>query len=266
MLLDNKFGLIYGVRNERSIAWGCAQSLAREGARLALAYFSEREEADVRRLVATLPNSESVFLHPCDLTDESQMTALHAAIKAEFKKLDFVIHGVAFANKKDLHGRFVDTSPDGFALALNTSAYTFVAAARHAEPLMTSGGSLVTLTYLGGQKIVRNYNVMGVAKAALEASTRYLANDLGPSGIRVNAVSPGPTMTLSARGISGFTEMYKTVAGYAPLRSNTTIGEVGDTAAFLCSDLGRGITGEIIYCDGGLHALAGGLPVNNSEV
>jgi enoyl-[acyl-carrier protein] reductase I len=263
MLLENKSGLIYGVRNERSIAWGCAQSMAREGARLALAYFSEREEKDVRKLAATLPNAESVFFHPCDLTNEDQMTALHIALKTEFKTLDFVVHGVAFAKKEDLSGRFIDTSPDGFALALNTSAYTFVSAARHAEPLMAAGGSLVTLTYLGGEKIVRNYNVMGVAKAALEASTRYLANDLGPSGIRVNAVSPGPTMTLSARGISGFTEMYKTVADYALLRKNTSIGEVGDTVAFLASDMGRGITGEIIYVDGGLHALAGGLPLTN---
>ena len=261
MLLENKSGLIYGVRNERSIAWGCAQSMAREGARLALAYFSEREEKDVRKLASTLPNADSILFVACDLTDEGQMVELHSKVKAEFGKLDFVVHGVAFAKKEDLSGRFVDTSADGFALALNTSAYTFVAAARHAEPLLVEagGGSLITLTYLGSERIVRNYNVMGVAKAALEASTRYLANDLGPLGIRVNAVSPGPTMTLSARGISGFTEMYKTVAAYAPLRQNTTIGEVGDTAAFLSSDLGRGITGEVIYVDGGLHALAGGL-------
>jgi enoyl-[acyl-carrier protein] reductase I len=267
MLLENRSGLIYGVRNERSIAWGCAQSLAREGARLALAYFSEREEKDVRKLAASLPNPDSVLFIPCDLTDEAQMTALHSTIKKEFGKLDFVVHGVAFANKEDLSGRFVDTSAAGFALALNTSAYTFVAAARHAEPLLTAagGGSLITLTYLGSERIVRNYNVMGVAKAALEASTRYLANDLGPLGIRVNAISPGPTMTLSARGISGFSEMYKTVAAYAPLRQNTTTGEVGDTAVYLASDLGRGVTGEVIHVDGGLHALAGGLQLSTTE-
>jgi enoyl-[acyl-carrier protein] reductase I len=259
MLLENKFGLIYGVRNERSIAWGCAYAAAREGARLALAYFSEREEKDVRKLASTLPNADSILFYPCDLTVEEQMAGLHSAIKSEFGRLDFVLHGVAFARKEDLTGRFVDTTADGFALALNTSAYTFVAAARHAEPLLINGGSLITLTYLGGEKIVKNYNVMGVAKAALEASTRYLANDLGPSGIRVNAVSPGPTMTLSARGISGFTDMYKKASAYAPLRQNTTISEVGDTVAFLSSDLARGITGEVIYVDGGLHALAGGL-------
>jgi len=257
MLLENKTGLIYGVRNERSIAWGCAQSLAREGARLALAYLGEREEKDVRKLAATLPNADSVFIHPCDLTDDDQVAALHAALKPEFPSLDFVVHGVAFAKKEDMNGRFVDTSAEGFALALNTSAYTFVAAARHAEPFMQeNGGSLITLTYLGSEKIVKNYNVMGVAKAALEASMRYLANDLGPSGIRVNAVSPGATMTLSARGIAGFTDMYKNSASLAPLRHNTQIGEVGDTVAFLASDLARYITGEVIYVDGGMHALA----------
>jgi enoyl-[acyl-carrier protein] reductase I len=256
MLLENKCGLIYGVRNERSIAWGCAQSVAREGARLALAYLSEREEKDVRKLAATLPNPESVIFFQCDLTVEDQIVALHEKIKTEFGRLDFVLHGVAFAKKEDLTGRFVDTSADGFALALNVSAYTFVAAARHAEPLMTNGGSLITLTYLGSEKIVKNYNVMGVAKAALESSTRYLANDLGPTGIRVNAVSPGPTMTLSARGISGFTDMYRNVPEFAPLRHNTTIHEVGDTVAFLASDLARGITGEVLYVDSGLHALA----------
>jgi enoyl-[acyl-carrier protein] reductase I len=256
MLLENKFGLIYGVRNERSIAWGCAQSLAREGARLALAYFSEREEKDVRKLAATLPNADSILFQQCDLTVESQVAALHSAVASEFGKLDFVLHAVAFAKKDDLSGRFVDTSADGFALALNSSAFTFVTAARHAEPLMAGGGSLITLTYLGSEKIVKNYNVMGVAKAALESSARYLANDLGPSGIRVNAVSPGPTMTLSARGIAGFTDMYRSVVDVAPLRHNTTIHEVGDTVAFLASDLGRGITGEIIYVDSGLHALA----------
>jgi enoyl-[acyl-carrier protein] reductase I len=255
-LLDNKFGLIYGVRNERSIAWGCAQSLAREGARLALAYFGEREEKDVRKLAATLPNADSILFFQCDLTVEDQVAALHEGIKSEFGRLDFVLHAVAFAKKEDLAGRFVDTSADGFTLALNSSAYTFVAAAKHAEPLMTEGGSLITLTYLGSEKIVKNYNVMGVAKAALESATRYLANDLGPAGIRVNAVSPGPTMTLSARGIAGFTDMYRNVPEQAPLRHNTSISEVGDTVAFLASDLAKGITAEVIYVDSGLHALA----------
>jgi enoyl-[acyl-carrier protein] reductase I len=235
MLLENKNVLIYGVRNARSLAWGCAQSAAREGARLCLTY---------------------LVVMPCDLTNEEQVIALHEKIKTEMGSLYGVLHAVAFAKKEDLEGRYVDTSRDGFALALEVSAYTFVTAAKHAAPLMTDGGSLITLSYLGSEKVVPNYNVMGVAKAALEASVRYLAADLGPDGIRVNAISPGPTMTLSARGISGFTDLFRTVPDRAPLRHNTTIDEVGDTFAFLSSPGARGITGHVIYVDSGMHALA----------
>lgn len=254
-LLEGKKGIIYGVRNNRSLAWGCAQSLAREGAQLALTYLGEREEKDVKQLAPTLPSNGQVFIQGCDLTKDEDIAELHNMLTVEFGQLDFIIHAVAFAHREDLMGRFVDTSRHGFSQALDVSAYTLVAATKAAEALMTDGGSVVTLSYLGAERVVPNYNVMGVAKAALEASVRYLANDLGPSKIRVNAISAGPTMTLSARGISGFTDLYKEVADKAPLRKNTTIDEVGDTTAFLVSDWSRGITGEVIYVDSGLHIL-----------
>jgi enoyl-[acyl-carrier protein] reductase I len=256
MLLAGKNVLIYGVRNERSIAWGCADAMAREGARLALAYLGEREEKDVRKLVEKLPNPSSVVLAQCDLTDEAQVASLHQTLASEFGSIDSVVHGVANAKREDLMGSFVETSQDGFLHAMNVSVYTFIAAARAALPLMSGGGSLITLTYLGSERVIPNYNVMGVAKAALESSVRYLAADLGPRGVRVNAVSAGPTMTLSARGISGFSDMYRNVPNLAPLRKNTTIDEVGDMVAFLSSDRARGTTAEIIYVDSGMHALA----------
>jgi len=254
-LLDGKRGIIYGVRNSKSLAWGCAQSLAREGAQLALTFLGEREEKDVRQLAPTLPGGGQVMIQGCDLTKDEQIAELHNLLTVEFGQLDFIIHAVAFAHREDLMGRYVDTSRNGYVQALDVSAYTLVAATKAAEALMTDGGSVITLSYLGSERVVPNYNVMGVAKAALEASVRYLANDLGPSKIRVNAISAGPTMTLSARGISGFSDMYKEASDKAPLRKNTTIDEVGDTAAFLVSDWSRGITGEVIYVDSGLHIL-----------
>lgn len=254
-ILDGKQGIIYGVRNERSLCWGCAKSLAREGARLALTFLGEREEKDVRKLAPTLPGGENAVVQGCDLTDDAQLAALHAMLAREFGRIDFVIHGAAFAQRDDLAGRFLDTSRTGFAQALDVSAYTLTAAAKAAEPLMTAGGSILTLSYIGAERAIPNYNVMGVAKAALEASVRYLAADVGPSGIRVNAISAGPAMTLSARGISGFTDLYREVATRAPLRKNTTADEVGDTAAFLVSDWSRGMTGEILHVDNGLHIL-----------
>ena len=254
-LLDGKQGVIYGVRNERSLCWGCAQSLAREGARLALTFLGEREEKDVRKLAPTLPGGERTLVQGCDLTDDAQVAALQETLGREFGRLDFVIHGAAFARREDLSGRFVDTSREGFTQALDISAYTLTAAARAAEPLMGGGGAVLTLTYLGSQRVLPSYNVAGVAKAALEASVRYLANDLGPQGVRVNAISAGPTNTLSARGISGFMDMHRGARERAPLRKNTTIDEVGDAAAFLLSDWARGITGEVLYVDNGLHIL-----------
>ncbi len=257
MLLEGKNVLIYGVRNERSIAWGCAQAMAAEGARLALTYLGEREEKDVRKLAATLPNAGSVVIAPCDLGDDAQIESLHALLLTEFGgKLHGVVHGVAFAKREDISGRFFETSRDGFLQALNISSYTLIAVARAAKPMMTEGGSVITLTYLGSDRVIPNYNVMGVAKAALESSVRYLAADLGQDGIRVNAVSAGPTMTLSARGIAGFSDMFRNVPNIAPLRKNTTIDEIGDMVAFLASDKARGTTGEVIFVDSGMHTLA----------
>jgi len=212
-------------------------------------------------LTRTRVNARGEGMHFADVEEvhrayESGSVDLHAKIKQEFGKLDAVLHAVAFAKKDDLEGCYLNTSRDGFLLALEVFGFTFVTACRHAAPLMGDGGSLMTLTYLGGQKVVPNYNMMGVAKAALEASMRYLAFDLGPKNIRVNAISPGPTMTLSARGISGFTELHKLASLKVPLKRNTNIEEVGDTVAFMASDFARGITGEILYVDGGGQTLA----------
>ncbi len=254
-LLDGKRGIIYGVRNERSLGWGCAQSLAREGARLAFSVLSEREEKDMQKLFDTLPGSAQGFVQRCNLTDDGEIAALHERLRDEFGQLDFVIHSAAFSPKDGVSGRFLDVTRASFQLAVESSTFSFVAAAKAAEPLLTQGASLVTLTYLGSERVVQNYNTMGVAKAALEASVRYAASDLGPQGVRVNAISAGPTMTLSARGIAGFTEMHREVRERAPLRRNTTPDEVGDVCAFLVSDWSRGVTGEVLYVDNGLHIL-----------
>jgi enoyl-[acyl-carrier protein] reductase I len=256
-LLEGKKGLIYGLRNDRSAAWGCARSLAREGATVALTYFGEREEKEVRRLAGTLGEDAVPLVHPCDLTKPEQVSALHMELEATFGKLDFVLHSVAFA--KGLNGRYVDVSYPDFEISLLSSCYTFVTAAKAAELLLNPGASLVTLTYIGGERVIPNYNTAGVAKAALESSVRYIANDLGPQGVRVNAISAGPMMTSSARGIAGFVDTYHVVAETAPLRRATDIGEVGDTCAFLVSDWARGITGHILYVDSGYHIL--GVPM-----
>ena len=253
MLLQGKKGILYGVRNERSIGWGCARSLAREGAQLALAYLGEREGKEIEKLAPTLPNDAVKLTAPCDLTDEAQIAALHKQVQETFGTLDFVVHSVAFA--KGLSGRFVDNTADDFLVSLNVSAYTLVAAARAAAPLMESGGSIVTITYLGGERVIPNYNSAGIGKAALEASVRYLANDLGPDGIRVNAVSAGPVKTLSARGIADFGSLYNLHAQVAPLRHSTTPDEVGDACAFLVSDWARGVTGDVLFVDSGYHIL-----------
>lgn len=254
MLLEGKRGLIYGVRNERSIAWGCAAALAREGATLALSVYSEREENDAQRLAEKLPTGSVALIQRCDSTNEEQLAALHARIQEELGGLDFLVHAVAFG--KELGGRFIETSREAFDISMVSSVYSFIAAARHAEKLMAGGGSMVTMSYLGSERFIPNYNIMGPAKAALESSVRYLATDLGSAGIRVNVLSPGPTMTLSARGISGFADLYRSVPERAPLRHNTTIDEVGDACVFLASSLSRGITGEVIYVDSGMHTLA----------
>ncbi|MDO3412667.1 enoyl-ACP reductase FabI [Saccharibacillus sp. CPCC 101409] len=247
-LLAGKHILVMGVANDRSIAWGIAQSLAAQGAKLAFTYESERVENRVRKLAESLPGS---IVLPCDVTDDAQIEALAGRLAEEFGVLHGIAHCIAFARAEDLSGQFVDTSRGGFATALDISAYSLVAAARRLHPLMTEGGGIVTMTYMGARRVMRNYNVMGAAKAALEASVRYLAADLGPSGIRVNAISAGPIRTLAAKGISDFNSILKSVEEKAPLRRTTETAEVGDTAMFLLSGLSRGITGAVIDVDGG---------------
>lgn len=252
MLLEGKTGLIVGVANKHSIAWAIAESAAREGARLAFNYQSERLQGNVEELAKTLDGAKA---YQCDLSNDAEIAALMACVEADLGKLDFLIHSVAYAPREELTGEFVNTSREGFRTALDVSAYSLVALTRAAMPLMADGGSVVTLTYLGAERVVPHYNVMGVAKAALESSVRYLAHDLGPKGIRVNAISAGPIRTLAARGVSGITKMVEHHREVAPLRRATEQAEVGDTALFLISSLGRGITGEIIYVDGGYHIL-----------
>jgi len=247
-LLAGKTGIVYGVANKRSIAWAIAQAASAAGARLALTYQGERLEKNIRDLAATLPNP---LVIPCDVTRDEDIDEVYKRIREEFGKLDFLVHSVARARDEDLSGRFVDTSRDGFHLAMDISAYSFVAAVRGAAPLMTDGGSVVTMTYIGSERAMPKYNVMGVAKAALESSVRYLASELGPERIRVNAISAGPVNTLAARGVSGFMGMYAHFREVAPIRRNIEASDIGDAALFLLSELSRGITGEVIYVDGG---------------
>ena len=252
MLLEGKKGLIIGVANKHSIAWAIAQAAAREGAQMLFSYQNERLRENVEELVQTLPGASACV---CDVGDDSQIDAMMKQASEKLGRLDFLVHSLAFAPREELTGEFVNTTRQGFATALDVSAYSLVAVTRAAMPLMTEGGSVMTLTYLGSERVVPHYNVMGVAKAALEATVRYLAHDLGPKNIRVNAVSAGPIKTLVARGVSGISKMVDHHRAFAPLRRATEQGEVGDTALFLVSPLGRGITGEVIYVDGGYHIL-----------
>lgn len=254
MLLQGKTALIVGVANKNSIAWGIAERFAQEGARLVFSYQNERLAERVQPLVAELPGSHQLL--QCDATLDSEIDGLFAQIAKQCGSLDCLVHSIAFANKEELAGSFVDTSRDGFRLANDVSAFSLVALARRAAPMLAkSAGSILTLSYLGAERVVPNYNVMGVAKAALEACVRYLAADLGPQGIRVNAISAGPISTLAARGISGFTQMLRAVAEKAPLRRNTEQEEVADAALFLCSPMGRGVTGEVLHVDCGYHII-----------
>jgi enoyl-[acyl-carrier protein] reductase I len=253
MLLDGKKGLVLGIANKRSIAWGIARAVAREGARLAVTYQGERLEENVRELSADL--SDPVIL-PCDVSRDQDLDSLMTSVQKEFGGLDFVIHAVAFALREELDGEFLNTSREGYRVAQDISSYSLTALARRAAPLMDGrGGSIVTLSYLGGERVVPHYNVMGVAKAALEMSVRYLAADLGPRGIRVNAISAGPIKTLAAAGVHGLSKMLEYHRVHAPLRKNTEQEEVGDAALFLVSPLSRGVTGEIIHVDGGFHVM-----------
>lgn len=252
-MFENKRVLVFGVANERSIAWGIVQAMQQRGARFALTFAGEAFEKRVRPLAEGI-NADLVL--PCDVTDDAQIDAVFETVKQKWGGLDVLVHAVAFANREDLEGRYVDTSRDGFKMALDVSAYSLVALSRRAEPLMQeTGGSIVTLSYYGSEKVVAGYNVMGVAKAALEASVRYLAADLGPSKIRVNAISAGPIKTLAASGIKGFKNILHVVEEKAPLRKNVTQEDVANTALFLCSDMGGGITGEVIHVDCGYNIL-----------
>ena len=251
--LSGKNGIVFGVANERSIAWGIAQALSDAGARLALTYQGERLRERVERLAATL---DSPLLLPCDATDDGQIEEVFGSLEQEFGEVSFLIHSIAFANREDLSGRFVDTGRDGFRVAMEVSAYSLLPLVRHAAPLMRDGGSVVAMTFDASQRVYPGYNVMGSAKAALEHSVRQLAAEMGPADIRVNAISAGPLETLAARGISGFRDMRHTHAERAPLKRNITVEEVAQTALFLCSGLSSGITGTVIPVDAGYHIMA----------
>jgi enoyl-[acyl-carrier protein] reductase I len=252
--LDNKTFVVMGVANKRSIAWGIARSLHEAGAKLIFTYAGERLESSVRELADSLDSQESIVL-PCDVTNDEDIAKCFASIKDKVGTIHGVAHCIAFANKEELNGDYLNTTRDGFLLAHNISSYSLTAVAKEAKELMTEGGSIVTLTYLGGERVVTNYNVMGVAKASLDASVKYLAADLGKQGIRVNSISAGPIRTLSAKGVSDFNSIIKVIEEKAPLRRPTTPEEVGDTALFLFSELSRGITGENIHVDSGYHIL-----------
>ncbi|HTD46570.1 MAG TPA: enoyl-ACP reductase [bacterium] len=251
-LLDGKTALVMGVANRWSIAWAIARAFSREGARLVFTFQGERQEKDVRELAGTLP--DSVIL-PCDVTRDEELAELAKSIQTQGLALDALVHSIAFANRDDLGGAYVETSRAGFALALDVSAFSLVAAARHLLPVLKPGAAVVTLTYIGSSRVMPNYNVMGIAKAALESSVRYLASDLGPRGIRVNAISAGPIKTASARAIQGFSRILDVMEERAPLRRNTDPAEVADAAVFLCSPLSRGVTGEVLFVDNGFHAM-----------
>jgi enoyl-[acyl-carrier protein] reductase I len=251
-LLAGKRALIFGVANERSIAWGSSAALHGAGAKPGFTYQGETLEKRVRPLAEGI---EADLILPCDVTDHAQVKAVFQQAAERWGGLDILIHSIAFANREDLEGRFVDTGRDGFLKAIEISAYSLVTLAREAAPLMKDGGSIVTLSYYGAEKVVPNHNVMGVAKATLEACVRYLAADLGPDGVRVNAISAGPIKTLAASGVRGFRGMLGTAEERAPLRRNVSQQEVGQTALFLCSEWGAGITGETLYVDAGYNIM-----------
>jgi enoyl-[acyl-carrier protein] reductase I len=252
MAETQKTAVIFGLANKRSIAWAIAQKLAADGWRLAITYQNERLALEAKDLIVELPNAAGFM---CDLTQDDQIARLFGELQEKYGELHGLVHSVGFAPPEELKNPFVNTSREGFRMAHDISVYSLIAVARGAAPLMTTGGGMVTLTYYGSEKVVPNYNVMGVAKAALEATVRYLAFDLGPKAIRVNAISAGPIKTLAARGISNFGDMLKTQIERAPLKRNVDAGEVGATATFLLSPAGSGITGETIYVDCGYNIM-----------
>src|SRR5450432_750864 len=252
-LLEGKTGIVFGVANKRSIAWAIAQAWAREGAKLAFTYQGERIKENVTELAGTF-GGETLIL-PCDVTKDDEIANVFKTVGEKFGKLNLLLHSVAYAPKDALEGEFVNTSREAFRVAHDVSAYSLVAMARGAAPLMTEGGSILTMTYHGAVKVVPHYNVMGVAKASLEASVRYLAYDLGPKKIRVNAISAGPVNTLAARGISGFTQMLKHYEERAPLKRNLDPKELGTTGLFLASDMSTATTGQVVYVDCGYEIM-----------
>ena len=251
-LLEGKTALILGIANKWSLAYAIAQAFSREGAKLALTYLGEHQKEAIESLAEGLAVD---CILPCDVCKDDDLAKLSDALAGLGKPLDAVVHSLAFANREDLAGEFLDTGRSGFLMAQEVSAYSLVAVARAAAPLMSAGGSITTLTYLGSIRVIPHYNVMGVAKAALEASVRYLASDLGPRNIRVNAISAGPVKTASARAIKDFSGVLETVSKRAPLRRNTDPAEVADAAVFLASSLGRGVTGNVLFVDSGLQIM-----------
>ena len=251
-LMEGKKGILFGVSNKFGIAYAIAQKLHEQGAEIAFTYANEAMEKRVRPIAESM---NAKLIMECDVTDEAKLQEVFAEYDKKYDSLDFVIHAVAFANREDLMGEFINTSIEGWNLALGVSAYSLVSLARNARPYFGEGGSILALTYLGSEKMVTNYNVMGVAKSALESSARYLASDLGKENIRVNCISAGPIKTLSAKGISGFDRMLKAATLKAPLKRNVSTEEVGNTALYLLSDLSSGVTGEVVHVDCGCHTM-----------
>ena len=250
--LDGRVAVVFGVANKRSIAWSIAQALHQAGAKLAITYQNERLEQEAKDLILSLPGAEAFM---CDVSKDEDITRVFNQLKDRYGKIHVLVHSVAFAPAEELKGEFINTTREGFRIAHDVSVYSLIAVSRAAAPLMEDGGSIMTMTYFGAEKVVPHYNVMAVAKAALECTVRYLASDLGPKKIRVNAISAGPIKTLAARGISGLSEMLRAHAERAPLKRNVDVNEVGSTGVFLASDASSGITGETIYVDCGYNVM-----------
>lgn len=251
-LLAGKKGVILGVANEKSIAWACAKACAAQGASLCFNYLGDGLERRVRKLLEEMPGAP---MFPCDVTKDDEVRSFFESVKTHFGEIDFLVHSLAFAQREDLMGRFIDTARANFALAMDISAYSLVAVSREAAPLMPKGGSIIAMTYYGSEKVMPRYNVMGVAKAALEASARYIASELGPQGVRVNCISAGPLRTLSASAIPGLKLMLNITERSSPLRRNIDAAEVGKTAVYLLSDMSSGVTGEVLHVDSGYNIL-----------
>ena len=261
-LLSGKNVLIFGLANDKSIAWGITKAFHEQGANIGLSYAGEVLASRVQPLAEELGIQ---FVEECDVASDEQIAAVAEKAARHFGQIDILVHSIGFANKDELQGNFYDTSRAGFHLAMDISVYSFVALARAFQPIMRHGGALLTLTYYGSMKVAPNYNVMGVAKAALESATRYLARDFGPLGIRVNAISAGPLRTLAAMGVTGFRDMYRNFADMSPMRENITIEDVGNAALYLCSDMSAHVTGEIHYVDSGYNIMASSDPDANRE-